>query len=289
MKLAVFSHCTIDTIQINETTTEQVGGAASYCGITAKKLKFDAEIHTKFGNDFPKEIFERNNVQYDNAQSNQDTTRFKIEISGADRTLSLLNQCTPIEYSKTDADGIVITPVYHEISNEVYEKIKQESSFILLDPQGFLRRVDSEGKIILEKTDIDLTKISAIKTSPDEMFCLTNEIGVDAMKNLQKRGVKHVIVTNKRDISMLVDDKLYSINLPNLELRDTTGIGDIFCSTFCCTMLREKDFFWALCFAGGSAQAAISSKEIGLEKIPSKGSVETNAAYFYNQVKYKQV
>ncbi len=54
-------------------------------------------------------------------------------------------------------------------------------------------------------------------------------------------------------------------------------------------MLREKDFFWALCFAGGAAQAALQSKEVGLEKIPSKGAVETNAAYFYNQVKYQQV
>jgi len=289
MKLAVYSHCTIDTIQIGDAATEQIGGAASYCGISAKKLKFDVEIHTKFGNDFSKETLTRNNIELVNALSDKDTTRFKINISGSDRTLSLLNQCAPIEYSKTNVDGIVISPVYHEISSDVYEKIKNESGFILLDPQGFLRRIDSNQKIILEKTDIDLAKISAIKTSPDELFCLTNEIGVEAMKNLQKRGVEHVILTNKRDISMLVKDKIYSITLPNLELRDTTGIGDIFSSTFCCTMLREKDFFWALCFAGGAAQAAIQSKEIGLEKIPSKGSVETNAAYFYNQVKYKQV
>ena len=289
MKLTIFSHCTIDTIQINETATEQVGGAASYCGITAKKLKFDAEIITKFGNDFPKEILSRNNVEFNNALSDKPTTRFKIEISGSDRILSLLNQCAPLDYSKTNTDGVIISPVYHEISNDVYDKVKNDSSFTLLDPQGFLRRIDSEQKIYLEKTDIDLAKISAIKTSPDELFCLTNDIGIDAMKILQKKGAEHVIVTNKRDISILVQDKIYSINLPNLELRDTTGIGDIFCSTFCCTMLREKDFFWALCFAGGAAQAAIGSKEIGLEKIPSKGSVETNAAYFYNQVKFKQV
>ncbi len=109
------------------------------------------------------------------------------------------------------------------------------------------------------------------------------------MKNLQSKGVEHVIVTDKREISMLVKDKLYSITLPKLELFDTTGIGDIFCSTFCCTMLKEKDFFWALCFAGGSAQAAIESKLFGLDKIPKKGTTETNAAYFYNQVKFKQV
>ena len=67
-------------------------------------------------------------------------------LSTVPRTLSLLNQCEPIEYSKTNADGIIISPVYHEISNEVYEKITQESGFIILDPQGFLRRTDSEGK-----------------------------------------------------------------------------------------------------------------------------------------------
>lgn len=289
MKFGVFSHCTIDTIELDGSSNEQIGGAACYCGLTAKNLKFDSKLYTKFGNDFPKEFLIKHKIEFKNALSEQPTTRFKINISGSERTLSLLNTCDPIEYTKTDTDGIVISPVYHEISNDVYKKIKQDSSFVLLDPQGFLRRTDSLQRIILEKTDIELSKISAIKTSPDELFCLTNNTELEAMKNLQKRGIENVIVTNKREITLLVNDRLYSITLPNLELYDTTGIGDIFCSAFCCTMLKEKDFFWALCFAGGAAQAAIESKEIGLAKIPTKGAVETNAAYFYNQVKFKQV
>ena len=77
--------------------------------------------------------------------------------------------------------------------------------------------------------------------------------------------------------------------MPNLELVDTTGIGDIFCAAFCCTMLREKDILWALSFAGGAAQAALESKQIGLEKIPSKGAIESNAYYFYNTIKFKEI
>lgn len=88
------------------------------------------------------------------------------------------------------------------------------------------------------------------------------------MVALQKKGVKHVLFTNKTEVSLLVKDKIYSITLPNKEIHDTTGIGDIFCATFCCTMLKEKDFLWALCFAGGSAQAALDSKQVGLLKIP---------------------
>ena len=289
MRLAVFSHCVIDTIQIGNISNEQVGGPACYCSITANNLKFDTTLFTKFGNDFPKDLLLSKNIDFENSLSAQSTTRFKIIINGSDRTLYLQNACESLEYSKINADCVIISPVYHEISNDVYKKIKNDSNFILLDPQGFLRQINSEKKIILEKTEIDLSKISAIKVDPNELFCLTNEIGIDAMKKLQKRGVENVIFTNKREISLLVKDKLYYISLPNLKLFDTTGIGDIFCSTFCCTMLKEKDFFWALCFAGGAAQAAIESKKFGLDKIPAKGATETNAAYFYNQVKFKQV
>ena len=289
MRIAVFSHCVIDTIQIGNTSNEQVGGPACYCSLTAKNLKFDTTLYTKFGNDFPKDLLLSKKIVFENSLSAQSTTRFKIIINGSNRTLFLQNACESIEYSQINADGVIISPVYHEISNDVYKKIKNDSNFTILDPQGFLRQIDSEKKIFLEKTEIDLSKISAIKVNNDELFSLTNENGIEAMKKLQKRGVENVIFTNNREISMLVKDKLYSITLPNLKLFDTTGIGDIFCSTFCCTMLKEKDFFWALCFAGGASQAAIESKQFGLDKIPAKGATETNAAYFYNQVKFKQV
>ena len=68
----------------------------------------------------------------------------------------------------------------------------------------------------------------------------------------------------------MVKDKVYSITLPNKEIHDTTGIGDIFCSTFCCTMLKGKDFLWAFCFAGGAAQAAFDSKNVGCKKFLEK-------------------
>ena len=289
MNIAIFSHCTIDSIALGNSIVEHPGGPACYCSITAKNLKFDCKLYTKFGNDFPKDILIKNKIQFENFLSEKPTTRFKITINGSDRTLALSNTCDEIPYSTINADGVIISPVYHELTNDVYEKIKSNSNFTFLDPQGFLRKTEPDQKIKLEKINLNLSNISAIKTSLDEIHCLTDKTGIDAMKHLQNKGVENVIVTNKREISLLVKDKLYSILLPNLELSDTTGIGDIFSATFCCTMLKEKDFFWALCFAGGAAQAAIESKKIGLDKIPPKGAIETNAAYFYNQVKFKQV
>jgi len=289
LKIGVFSHCTLDTIALNETSNEFIGGAACYCGLTAKNLKFDVELHTKFGKDFPTNILTEKNLTFKNALSKIPTTRFRIKINNSDRKLSLTNECEPIEYSSSSADGFIISPVFHEISSRVFNELKNDSKFIFLDPQGFLRRTDLKKNIFLEKTDIDLSKISAIKASPDEIFNLTGHEGIEAMKILQKKGVKNILVPNKQDITLLVKDKLYSIKLPNIDLYDTTGIGDIFSSAFICTMLKENDFFWALCFAGGAAQAALETREMGLKKVPQKGAVETNAAYFYNQVKFKQV
>jgi len=289
MKLAIFSHCAIDTITVNGITHEQIGGAACYGGITARQLKFDVDLHTRFGKDFPKQYLTQNKINFENALSEKLTTRFAIDITGSDRTLKMINECDPIEYTSINADGSLVTPIFHEISFDTFDKIKKDSSFTLVDPQGFLRRVDSDKNVILETTELDLIGIDAIKVNPEESQRIVNGSYDEMMMALQKKGVKYVVFTNKTEVSLLVKDKIYSITLPNKEVYDTTGIGDIFCATFCCTMLKEKDFLWALCFAGGSAQAALDSKQIGLLKIPPRIAIETNASYFYNLVKYRTI
>jgi len=290
MKLDIFSHCTIDTIEFGDSVTEQIGGVACYGGLTARKLKFDVNLHTKFGPDFPHdEYLTKNNLTHENAQSNKPTTRFTIKLSGADRTMYLANTCEPIEYSSSKADGFLVSPVFDEVSAEVFENLKKGCGFVFLDPQGFLRRVDAGKKVFLEKTNINLSKINTIKLSYDEIMALSDGATADNMKSIQKKGVKHVILTNKKEISLLVNGRIYSITLPNNEIYDTTGLGDIFFTTFCCTLLKENDFLWALCFASGAAQAALDTKEFGLKKIPEKNDIETNGSYFYNTVKFKQV
>lgn len=289
MKLSVFSHCAIDSITLDGSTYEQIGGAACYCAMMARQFKFDVDLHTKFGPDFPTQYFLENKIKHDHSFSQKSTTRFEINISGIDRTLKLKNECDPIDFFPFDSDGTIISPIYHEISDEVYEKIKSNSNFLLVDPQGFLRRTDSEKHVSLKQREMDLSNVDAIKVNTDEMQNLVNKTDDEGMIELQKKGVENVILTNKTQVSLLVKDRIYSITLPNKEVHDTTGIGDIFCSAFCCTILKEKDFLWALCFAGGAAQAALDSKDVGLLKVPKKGAVETNASYFYNLVKYRQI
>lgn len=289
MKLAIFAHCAIDTIIIDNHNYEQIGGSACYCGFTARQLKFDVDLFTKFGPDFPKQYLTENKINFVNSESEKNTTKFAISINGSDRTLKLENECEPIDYFNVNADGHIVSPIYHEVSNDVFKQIKNDSNFLLVDPQGFLRKKDSQHNIILESKDLDLSNINAIKVNPEESQHIVNGSNDEMMLALQKKGIEYVLLTNKTNISLLVKDKVYSIVLPNKQIHDTTGIDDIFCSTFCCTMLKEKDFLWALCFAGGATQAALDSKNVGLQKIPTKGTIQTNASYFYNLVKFRDL
>lgn len=289
MKLAIFSHCAIDSIHLENHTYEQIGGAACYCGLTAREFKFDVDLFTKFGPDFPKQYLTQNKINFSNSESKKNTTKFNIAITGSDRVLKLENECDPINYSGISADGHLVSPIYHEITNDVFRKIKDDSNFLFVDPQGFLRRKDLQNNIFLEKTDLDLSNVDAIKVNPEESQNIVNGTHDEMMVALQKKGAKYVLLTNKENVSLLVKDKVYSIVLPNKQIHDTTGIGDIFCTAFLCTMLKEKDFLWALCFAGGAAQAALDSKNLGLQKIPSRGTIQTNASYFYNLVKFRDL
>ena len=290
MKLDVISHCTIDTIEINDSEYVVPGGPGCYCSLTARALKFDVKLHTKFGSDFTHaDYLTEQKVVFENAFSTEPTTQFTLQLVNSERTLFLKNKCEIINNVILDTDSVIISPLFDEIPLELFEKIKNDVNFVLLDPQGFLRRVNSENKIYLERTDLNLTGVSAIKVNSDELKALTNADHLDGIKILQKKGIDNVILTDKQNISLLSENKIYSITLPDITLNDTTGIGDIFSAAFCCTMLKEKDILWALSFGGGAAQAALESGQIGLEKIPSKAAIESNAYYFYNTIKFKEI
>ena len=290
MKLDIISHCTIDTIEINNSKYVVPGGPGCYCSLTARALKFDVKLHTKFGSDFTfTDYLTEKKIEFANAFSNEPTTQFILQLVDSERTLFLKNKCEVIGDVVLDTDSVIISPLFDEIPLVLFEKITNDANFILLDPQGFLRRTNSENKVYLEQTDLNLSGVSAIKVNSDELKALTNSNGLDGIKILQKNGIDNVILTDKQNISLLSGNKIYSITLPDIALNDTTGIGDIFSAAFCCTMLKEKDILWALSFAGGAAQAALESGQIGLEKIPSKAAIESNAYYFYNTIKFREI
>lgn len=287
MNVSVISHCAMDIVHIGDSTYEQAGGDACYSGLMAREFKSNVIIQTKFGDDFPKKYLKDANIRHDSSLSALPTTRFKIIINGLERRMYLQNQCEDIQVQNGSQDGVIVSPIYHEITPDV---VKNQDGYILYNPQGLLRTTHKDDMVQISPCTLDMAGVDALKVNPLEIQAITGDDSkTEGMKKLQKMGAKTVICTNGKDIMMLDKNMLYTIELPNKEVFDTTGLGAILCGAFLYTILRERDALWALCFAGGAVQAALDTKSIGLAKIPKRGAIQTNASYFYNLVKYRQV
>ena len=93
MKIGVYSHCTIDSIVSGDSTYETAGGPACYCSLTARNQRFDVNLVTKYGKDFPlSQFLEKNKIKMQDPLSSENTTRFKIVLNDSDRDLIIENK-----------------------------------------------------------------------------------------------------------------------------------------------------------------------------------------------------
>jgi len=282
--------------------TESIGGPPCYAGFTATNLGFTLNIVTRFGKDLKEEytniLNKRGITLGPSGMSILPTTKFLIQTLGRSRMLSLESNCdkirlTDVEHIKTD--GWLVSPVLDEVPEAVLEYIRNnpgKKSFVMLDPQGFTRMVDPFGMIVVKnETHLNLKNISAIKLDTAELGSMTGGVfGLSGIKKIHTHyGVKFVIHTEEGIIHVSDANTHFWLNLPHVQIPDSTGIGDIISSAFSCTFMRENDVVWAFCFAVGAAAAAIDSKCRGVEKIPRRSKVEENASYYYNTLKYEKL
>ena len=301
MNVAILSNIVIDEIVSRDLNSSQsLGGPAAYCGVTARKFGFDTTLFTHFGNDLDLQYIEylkNQGVSFNNLQpSTLPTTRFVLKNFETDRELTLQSKCIPIdieEIKNVKANCWLISPVFDEVPLDILQYLvtsRKEKQFVMLDPQGYTRTVDSEGRVsIRKKMNIPIHNVDGIKLDSQEISCFTNGLqGMEGMKKIRcVYGIKYVLYTQDKVIHLLEEGKHYWINIPKHESPDSTGLGDIIASSFACTMLKEKDSVWAFCFAAGALTAALQTKEIGIKKIPSKSAIEQDATYYYNTMNFE--
>jgi sugar/nucleoside kinase (ribokinase family) len=305
MKIGIFSHIVLDSIKDTEgIETESLGGPSCYGNAIAKTFSYDVMLFTKIGHDLDSEklaYLNQNSIYVKPAQvdDKNPTTRFKLIMHrDGGRDLFLLSKCSPINTTILDTgglDGIVLSPVIDEISREIFQilsQTKEKDRFIMLDPQGFLRRWNKDTSMVSlnGQLDADIKGITAIKADENELSVLTNGIiGIEGMKLLRKKyNLDFVVSTRNNQVSLLHKKTVYTLDLKQRPNIDSTGLGDILTTGFTCSYLKEKDPLWGLCFGVGSVIAALDSKTRGLEKVPRKMNlIERHASYCYNTVKFK--
>jgi sugar/nucleoside kinase (ribokinase family) len=303
LRIGIASHVVLDTItQMDGSSITSLGGPPCYCGLTSRRFGFEVAVATRIGNDFPKamaDVLLQNKIAINESHRDHQnpTTRFSIVTQQDTRTMSLASKCgplTPEDIKKMKVDCWLASPVVDEIPSEVLAAIKEDGGtrhFCMLDPQGYMRSIDSNGVVTLrDRLNLDLSGIRAIKVDEDEMKALTGGIdGLEGMKVLQSTGIEFVVSTVHREIHLLHEKTHYWAKMKEMDAPDATGAGDILCAAFCCSFVKEKDPLWALCFAAGAVKAALESGQGGLDKVPSMGRIEENASYFYNTIGFKQL
>jgi sugar/nucleoside kinase (ribokinase family) len=301
MKVAILSNLVVDKIVSRDMKSSQsLGGPAAYCGITASKFGFDTTLFTHFGKDLDTNYLEylKNQGISFNVTNSLDlpTTRFILRNFENDRELILESKCSALdieEIKSEKSDCWIISPVFDEVSLEILRYLassREKNQFIILDPQGYTRSVDSAGRIsIRSNIDIPINNVNGIKLNSKEITCFTNGLqGIDGMKKIHtKYKIDYVLYTEDQNIHLLERDRRYWLKLPKIDAPDSTGLGDIIASSFACTIVKEKDPVWAFCFAAGALTAALQTKEVGIKKIPSRTAIEENASYYYNIMNYE--
>ena len=300
MQLAIVSNIVKDKIILEtQQITYSLGGPPCYCGLVAKQFGAKVRLITKYGEDFSKSdlLFFRNSGFEINESSfsKYPTTKFTLQIQDSDRELYLLNKCDSIYISDLDqinTDCWIVSPVFDEVPYSVLEYLikHNDKDFLMLDPQGYTRKLGTNNKILINENldSLFFKNIDAIKLDPKELYCFSGGDDIIALRKLKlKNNINYALYSENKRIHMLNEDKHYWLNINKVETSDSTGAGDILASAFTCAFIKERDPLWAFSFGVGAVMAALRSKKNGIDKIPKKKYIEENASYNYNLIKYE--
>ena len=292
MRVIVAGFITIDTIQLPVRQVTSVGGPPCYAGLICSRFGLDVTALTKVGNDFPDEQavwLARNGIMLRAADRSvsKPTTRFRIVNTAGNRSLTLVSRCENISASQIPPgvrfDASLISPVAGEVSSSMLTEISSRSDFTFLDPQGFVRSFAPDGTVSsgpLKDKGI-ISKVDALKMDRSEAEALTGKSDPrEALQKIASVGVRKAILTRGGDSCFVLDGmRIYEISVPQSQVIDSTGAGDILSGATLGLYLKTRDFLRSACF--GVAASSLSLHMIALAKVDLPMSVDDSAARLY--------
>jgi sugar/nucleoside kinase (ribokinase family) len=293
LKILVAGFVTIDSIQLPIRQITSVGGPPSYAGLVMARFGHSVSLLTKVGADFPDEQavwLARNGIvlRATDRSLNRPTTRFRIANSSGSRSLVLVSRCEDLTASQippeTRFSASLVSPLAGEVSPALLTEVSSRSDFSFLDPQGFVRRFDAEGRVSptpLQDKSI-LSKVDAIKMDRTEAEMLTGKTDPrSALEKVSSIGVKKAIVTQGAEACFVLDGaRIYEVEVPKAPVIDSTGAGDILSGATIAWYLKTRDFLRSACF--GIAASSLSLHLLALAKVDLPMSVDESALRLYS-------
>ena len=292
MKILVVGFITIDSIQLPVRQITSVGGPPSYAGLICARFGHSVTPLTKVGSDFPDEqsvwLARNGIVLRATDRSTKPTTRFRISNTAGERTLQLAARCEGLSASQmvpdTRFDAALVSPVAGEVSPALLTEISSRADFTFLDPQGFVRTFDKEGRVSAGqvKDRSLIAKVDAVKMDRVEAEMLTGKGDpIGALTKLASVGVRKGVVTQGGDACHVLDGgRIYKVGVPKSPVLDTTGAGDLLSGATVSWYLKTRDFLRSACF--GIAASSLSLHLIALAKVDLPMSVDETAQRLFS-------
>ena len=295
--LVTVGHFAIDVILSSEIAVPRhtLGGPPTYVSLAARKLGATISVISKVGKDFSEDYIEwltAKGIDLSGVQriKNALTTSFTLKYRNEERQLQLRSRAPAIVPEDVpdslQAKVIHVAPIANELSGDVVDKLRTSAETLSLDPQGFVRKFDENGNVLLKepKNSNILKQIDLYKSSLSEIRTVTGSTDLRlAMEKIHDYGVKAVIVTRGRRGSILLHEKRF-YEIPACEpriIRDFTGAGDVLIGAFLAEHIRGKDLVWCMCV--GSAAASFVVEGIGPAVFWERKDVYQRASDLYEK------
>lgn len=281
-RIFLAGHVAIDSIidRPGEEPRTALGGPIGYCSTALKSYGAPFDIYTKVGKDFPKEFAE---FLSSNAGITLDpfvsetfpTTRFRIDRSKEPRQMWLTSRCEEFDSNLTselnlggsseERHLLMANPIAGEISTELLSKMATNFETVLADSQGFIRSFDPIDGRVTAKYGVDLSCLEDVDYLKGDRFELSAWSGakdLDSSMAQIGRRARHVILTSGSGPVDLYEGTSLRFRAKPLgvEVRDTTGAGDIMLAIFAASLAEGED-------ERDSLRRAVAAATIAVEKV----------------------
>ncbi len=263
---------------LSKTNGRVLSGCSTNACLASKRLGLAkvgliGSVGHDYGNKF-REDMRKYGIEARVDETSKETGGFHLVYdSRGDRTLDVLGVAAPITKKSFNEEFLqskftLIGPILGEVDLRLIEFLRSStSSRLFLDPQGLVRRIGSDKRVIHECNDEDFRKIANlvdfVKPNERESETITKEADpLVAIQRLSQMGVRVPIVTLAERGSLLLDGtRLHRIPAYPTEAVDPTGAGDVYGGSFITEYQRCGDLVEAALFA--SAAASFMVEQVG--------------------------
>ncbi|RLE62681.1 MAG: hypothetical protein DRN53_03545 [Thermoprotei archaeon] len=242
----VVGHLVLDKVVIGGREHRSLGGVATYGAIAVATYGRRALIVSKVGEDFPEDyilLLSRYGVdtRYIKRVKGRTTCYRLVYGDEGERKLYLeavTEKILPSDLPQFRFRVAHIGPVYREVPFETINTIRQMCELLALDSQGFVRRVDENGRVYLASWNYAgdvLPMVDFLHTDVNEAKILTGiEEPKRAAEVLYDMGADVVAITMGAEGSIVAyeGEVMYVPAAKEERLVDTTGAGDVYTAIF---------------------------------------------------------